>query len=217
MRAVLLRALCVLLLAACAGDVEGPSAAHDDGAVVRELPAGTSPASSAPPAPVPAVLEKDFLVEEGVWYLSDGDLPRIVEPEGNGLLYPGGRQGLWVSVPGLYGRWPVRLEVRGARPRVADWCEDVVEVPYAHTGSDIEMGSFESWSRSLALPPGDYRVRLCATGLDSAAQEPEFDGRRYHVYSSRHLIQLWPAAPEAEAVLRAGSRWAAQQHRPGDT
>jgi hypothetical protein len=191
----------LLTLSGCGEDL--PPVEHDDGAVVSEAPA--PPARTRAPVD-PTVLEKDFVVEEGVWYLSDGRFPRITD--GHGLLHPGGSRGLWVTVPGLYGRWPVRLEVLPAEPRVARWCEDVVEAPYANRAEGISMGSFETWSRTLPLAPGSYRVRLCARGLDAAATEPEFDGSRYHVYSSRHLIQVWPAPPAPVEVVRTGSRFA---------
>lgn len=200
------RLLPVLLLVALAGCGEDlPRVEHDEGAVVSEAPA--PPARTRAPVD-PTVLEKDFLVVEGVWYLSDGRFPRNVRFDE--ILTPDGRHGLWVLVPGLYGKWPVRLEVLETEPPVARWCEDVVEAPYENRSDGISMGSFDTGSRTLPLEPGSYRVRLCARGLDAAATEPEFDENRYHVYSSRHLIQVWPAPLAPVEVVRTGSRFAAR-------
>lgn len=202
---MLLRALLalglVVTLTGCGDDSSGSGIAHDDGAVVREAPTDVTTPEG------PRSLEEDFLVVEGVWWLGT-DYPRLTSPSGNRLLWSGGRSGLWISVPGLYGLWPVRLDVRRTEPRVPRWCEDVVEAPYEHHGDELRMGSFETTSDPLPLAAGSYRVRLCATGLDAAATEEEFDGEEYHVYSSRHLIQVWPAPAAPERVLREGSRWA---------
>lgn len=183
---------------------------------------GSDPAPPESPSQHPAdtiearsvLYDDDFLVEEGVWWLGVGypPVPTVLPGTSNGLLGVVGPVGMWVSGPGLYGKYRVRIESAPTRPPVPRWCEDVVEVAYPHRVDGIWMGSFETQTRRLPLPPDNYRVRYCAEGLDRAATEPEFDGNRYHVYSSRHLFQLWPAPLRPDAVVRAGSDFARSEN-----
>ena len=57
------------------------------------------------------------------------------------------------------------------------------------------------------LPPGPYRVRVCARGRD-AGDENELADEAVDFY----LIQLWPAPIEPDAILRVGSRSAEYWH-----
>ena len=114
--------------------------------------------------------------------------------------------------PGLYGKFRTRVEIFEARPDVPGWCEDVVEVSLSTRGG-LAMGSFEYFEEPWDVTAGDYRVRLCVTGSDQAETEDEFDGDDYHTYTGRHLLQLWPAAPAPDEVVKVGSRFAARAHR----
>lgn len=188
-----------------------------------EAPRAEEPVTPAPPpVPVPAPTTEDgvlyddtWVVEEGVWYLGPADdMPRLLDtrsaPETRvtGLLETVDPRYLLVMPPGLYGKYRVRIELHPAQPRVPAWCEDVVEVPLHLAGEPLAMGSFESFSEPMDVPAGDYRVRYCASELDAAAGEEEFDGDDYHLYSGRHLFQLWQAPRSPAAVVSEGSDYA---------
>jgi hypothetical protein len=73
----------------------------------------------------------------------------------------------------------------------------VVEASFRPATAKVQWGG-ESWP----LAPIDYRVRYSATGMDRARGrytllEPPVD---------RYLLQLWPAPPAPDAVIRETSR-----------
>jgi hypothetical protein len=61
------------------------------------------------------------------------------------------------------------------------------------------MTGGEGW-HPLSIKPGDYRVRYHAYGMDRADEDPTVD---------RYLLQLWPAPPAPDRVLRETSKHAA--------
>jgi len=217
-------AVSLLCLAGC-GDF--PSVSEDPGPISDAAELTGAPGSSPLRAPEPVssispatsagpVLYDDaFVVEEGVWYLADGqDYPSLNgthRGQVNGLLGAGAKRGVWISGPALYGKYAVRIVTNEHEPRMPAWCEDAVEVSYAFTQGSITMGSFETWTDLLPLAAGTYRIRYCVSGHDVAAAETaedEFDGDDYRLYSSRHLFQLWPAPAARDEVLREGSDFA---------
>ena len=171
-----------------------------------------------PVSPDEVVLYDDeWVVEEGVWDLGEpgkefADPGRAFRGQANGLLGARVPGTMVLAVPGLYGKYRTRVELHESRPPVPPWCQDVVEVPFRSHG-ELAMSSFESFEPPWEVPAGTYRVRSCVTGLDAAATEDEFDGDDYRTYTGRHLVQLWPSDPAPDAVVRVGSRWAAEQHR----
>lgn len=218
-RGLLLLGVLLATTAAC-GEEQRPITI-DDGASapVSSRPPATS-SSPVAPATLPShpvtLYDKPFSVDEGLWDIGFLDaevpFPRIFPGRTNGLLGADRRTSLVVSTPGLYGRYPTRIELHPTRPRVPSACEDVVEVPYEQVGDEVRMASFDTSTRSMVVPAGSYRVRLCVTGLDIAAQEDEFTGDDYTVYSSHYLFQLWPAAVAPARIVRTGSDWARREN-----
>lgn len=156
-----------------------------------------------------------------MWWLTTrgGGYPRYegaFNGQRNGLLGAQKPGILWISLPALYGKYRVRIELLQDEPRVARRFKDVVEVPFRSSGR-LDMGSFETFSKTMPVPPGSYRVRLSATDLDRVQAEThkgEFRRGGYKTYSGLVLLQLWPAPPSPDKVLREGTDFAerANQH-----
>jgi hypothetical protein len=217
---LVLAALGVLTAAGC-GDFPAIGSGDDPRSVAPVLPTQTdAPVEPADPARTASLpYDDEFVVEEGVWYLGEADdypqLDGAFAGQTNGLLGAHARGGVWIDGPALYGKYAVRIEAFDQRPRVPEWCEDVVEVSYNHTGNALSMGSFETWTDPLLVEPGTYRIRYCASGLDATVEETaedEFDGDDYRLYSSRHLFQLWPAPAAPDEVVRSTSEFARAEH-----
>lgn len=159
---------------------------------------------------VQVLLDRPWVVEEGVWFLTTRGYPRFNGDLTSRLLNTTEPGSVVVNAPALYGKYRVRVEAHPRRPGVPRWCEDVVEGSL-QIKRVLSMGSFETFSRAWRLPAGHYRVRYCAVGLDKAAAETavsEFDGNDYRLYSGRQLFQLWQAPSRPDRVLRLGSDFA---------
>lgn len=165
-------------------------------------------------------------------YEDDLPGPESVEGQSNGIC-GAAVPGVLMMYTGLHtGAVPVRVELHTDAPPVgADW-EDVVEVPFEVMDSDepqderwaglepeepapgeplyeFGLAAFESWQDVERPTPGGYRARWCASGMDAA-----YDGTRQHGEPAldRYLLQLWPASPAPDAVLRRSSAAAAARH-----
>ncbi len=113
------------------------------------------------------------------------------------------------------GTVPFDVEVLDTEPPVADEWQDVVEVSLTAPQCDYWLTTFDDGA-DLVLPVAtSYRARYCATGMDEAKQggvrmpdDPVID---------RYLLQLWPASPRGDAVLRQTSQIAAYWHEVART
>ncbi|KRF14027.1 hypothetical protein ASG90_14670 [Nocardioides sp. Soil797] len=177
-------------------------------------------AAARPVSDQRVLFDAPWVVEEGVWYIGpaedgpDFEVPHDPRAYVTGLLDTADPRYLVVHGPTLYGKYRVRLELHADRPSVPNWCEDIVEVPLKVEGRTLGMGSFETFAKPLTVPVGEYRVRYCVTGLDTAAQETaedEFEGDDYKLYTGRHLFQFWQAPHQPAEVVRIGSNFAASQ------
>ncbi|PWD51180.1 hypothetical protein C8046_11500 [Serinibacter arcticus] len=116
--------------------------------------------------------------------------------------------GVLAMITGLHtGRVPVRVELLAEPPApvpAEDW-EDVVEVSVDLADADYALTSFDAL-HPLDLPAGPHRARWLARGMDAARETDVSDGSED---IDRYLLQLWPAPPGAEAVIRRGSEIAA--------
>jgi hypothetical protein len=93
-------------------------------------------------------------------------------------------------------------------PNLAD-AEDIVEVSMV-----IPEGRTPRWATFaaeetgvLAIPSGSYRLRVSAWGRDAGEQGEFADG-----IVDRYLLQLWPADPAPDSILRTGSGDATYWH-----
>lgn len=155
----------------------------------------------------------DLHVSYSQFYLSTGDwtsedMEANFAGQVNGLCGAGVAEGLWL-ITGLHtGTVPVTVEEHDGVPPVDDAWEEVVEASCAFAATTAFLG----WDDGsmIEVPAGPLRVRYCAVGMDAgraadvrSEDEPEID---------RYLLQLWPAPPAPDAVLRQTSEIAAYWH-----
>jgi len=162
---------------------------------------------------VPIVFDQEIHVHYGQFYVesrTDDFFDALTESRGgqaNGLC-GAAVPGLLFLTTGLHtGRTRVTVEVLDWPPPIGEEWEDVVEVSFRPATAQVVLVQWAgeaSWP--LPLASIDYRVRYNATGMDRAsgrdtllAGEPLLD---------RYLLQLWPAPPAPDAVIRAASRCA---------
>ncbi|NKY38624.1 hypothetical protein HGA02_03525, partial [Cellulomonas septica] len=124
-----------------------------------------------------------------------------------GAAFPGALS----FVVGLHtGSVPVRIELHDdAPPPDPDW-EDVVEASVTPVeGEPYALTSFGA-AEPLDLPTArSLRARWSAHGMDEAHQGGPEDGEPP---LDRYLLQLWPAPPAADEVVRCGSGMARYWH-----
>ncbi|GAB3624000.1 hypothetical protein GCM10027418_20840 [Mariniluteicoccus endophyticus] len=138
----------------------------------------------------------------------DGDWDRSFAGQVNGLVGAANPHGMYVNLARRSGGSGVRIVLHDVAPAVDAEAEDVVEVSVVVAGEP----HWETWGGmgggELELPDGSYRVRVGATGRDEGAAD-EFAEE----VLDRYVIDLWPADPEPDAILRTTSENAAYWHR----
>ncbi|WP_133411978.1 hypothetical protein [Vallicoccus soli] len=138
------------------------------------------------------------------------DLAGAAGGQANGLV--GARHpGTLSFVTGLHsGPVPLRIEAHDEEPPDDGGWEDVVEVSYAPVQADVALVTFQDWEGFTLPGTQGLRVRWCASGMDTAQeQDTRLEGEPA---PDRYLLQLWPAPPAPDAVLRVGSRAAQYWH-----
>jgi hypothetical protein len=103
---------------------------------------------------------------------------------------------------------PLAVELHDAEPVLSDEWEDVVEVSFTSQETALTLAAFEEFEPVQLPEPGTFRVRYCASGMDEA-HRMDTDGP----VPDRYLLQLWPASPAPDAVIRQTSEQAAYWHR----
>ena len=130
----------------------------------------------------------------------------------NGLAGAASGQGLYINLARRSGGSPVRIVLFQEAPAASqvDVWEDVVEVAFK-----IPHGAEPSWctwagekSGPLDIPPGSYRVRVSARGRDAGADGEFADGP-----VDFFLLEIWPAPPEPDLIIRSTSANASYWHR----
>jgi hypothetical protein len=109
------------------------------------------------------------------------------------------------------GRVPLVVRWHDTEPALGDEWADVVEVSFDPPEVDLLLTSFQD-SFELRLPVvRSLRARYCASEMDAARDadtvmddEPTID---------RYLLELWPAAPAPDTVVRQTSEIAAYWHK----
>jgi hypothetical protein len=96
------------------------------------------------------------------------------------------------------------VELHHVEPPLGDAWEDVVEVSFAATSSEMVLRGLMSDAWPISLPVGDYRVRYCGQKMDQG-----HDGEPVDSY----LLQFWPGKPGPDRVVRQTSSIAAYWHR----
>jgi len=105
----------------------------------------------------------------------------------------------------------LRVEWLAAEPSLDGSWDDVVEVSFTPQSTRARLSAFEEF-HPLRLPTDDdLRARFSANDMDEAREQDALpDGRP--PATERYLLQLWPAEPGPDAVLRETSRFAAYWH-----
>ncbi|WP_290058980.1 hypothetical protein [Amycolatopsis solani] len=129
----------------------------------------------------------------------EGDLHACFAGQRNGLCGAAVAGTLFLLTGRHTGEVEFTAEVHETAPPDAGG-EDVVEASFRAAGpARLVTWAGEEWW-DLELPPGDYRVRYSATGMDDG------DG------PESSLLQFWPAPPAPDAVVRQTSAAAAYWH-----
>jgi hypothetical protein len=160
------------------------------------------------------VVETDYGQFDLVWTEeggSDGDFDRFFAAQVNGLAGAADPRCVCVNLARRSGGSPVRIVLMD-EPGVDDpsW-EDVVEVSFV-LPEGHEMG-WSTWAglhggALTGIPPGSYRLRVSARGRDQG-HAGEFANHPVDAY----LLQMWPAPPQPDSILRNGSKDGRYWHR----
>ena len=140
----------------------------------------------------------------------DGDVDRFFAGQVNGVAGAAVGDGLYINLARRSGGSQVTISLCSGEPTLnGDW-EDIVEVTVT-----VPSGAQPRWptwaaeeTGALALPPGEYRVRVSARGRDAGAAG-EFEDTLVDFY----LVEFWPADDQPDAVVRVGSADATYWHR----
>jgi hypothetical protein len=106
----------------------------------------------------------------------------------------------------------LRIERSDQEPALDDLWEEVVEVPFEPLSPAVRVFGLDYGDGAdLMLPVQSYRARYCATGMAEGkeidvvpADEPIVD---------RYLLQLWPAEPAPDVVVKQTSAVAVLWHQ----
>lgn len=138
------------------------------------------------------------------------DIPDVLKGQVNGLCGAAVPGMLFLSTGLHTGDVKVTVELLDAPPPVGEDWEDVVEVSFRPQAEVRLMRWAGEQSWPLALEPTDYRVRYCASGMDaSSAEDTRADGEPL---VDRYLLQLWPASPTTDVIVRQTSEKAVTWH-----
>jgi hypothetical protein len=140
----------------------------------------------------------------------DGDFDRLFQGQVNGLVGAADPNGVYINLARRSGGSPVRLVLRDGPPETDESFQDIVEVSVEVPRDAVVQ--WMSWaaetSGTLDLPAGSYRLRVSARDRDEGAAGEFSDG-----LVEAYLLELWPATPEPDAIIRAGTSDAEYWHR----
>jgi hypothetical protein len=160
------------------------------------------------------LFDGEIQVHYGFLFLQPGDLaPDLRDAFGgqsNGLC-GAAHPGVLAMVTGLHtGGVPVRIETHELAPPLDESWEEIVEVSVTIDGQHYGLSAFDEFEELPALEAGQYRARWHASGMEeSRAVDTRMDGDEA---LDRYLLQLWPAAPAGDVIIRQTSEIAAYWH-----
>jgi hypothetical protein len=165
------------------------------------------------------IFDDVLAVHYGFVYLSpaddeDPDLDDSRRGQVNGLLGAGTGTALSLTTGTHTGEVPFRIEWHDVEPSLDDSWTDVVEASVEITDRDMRLSAFDD-AHEVRLPTtGPHRVRLCASGFEAASREEDLDDDRV---PDQYWVQLWPAPPTADRIVRVSSRAAQYWHDEAQT
>jgi hypothetical protein len=161
------------------------------------------------------LFDGEIHVHYGFIYLStEDDQPELMETrrgQRNGLC-GAAVVGVLSMVTGTHtGVVRLCVEWLAAEPSLDARWEDVVEVSFTPLTTDATLSAFEEFHPMRLHTVDNLRARFCANGMDDARRQDAVpDGRP--ATTERYLLQLWPAEPGPDVVLRETSRFAGYWH-----
>jgi hypothetical protein len=103
------------------------------------------------------------------------------------------------------------VEVHDEAPPLDESWQEIVEASFRPEGETFLLGWAGDWCQPLNLAQASYRVRYCATGMDEGNdQDTRLDDEPQ---ADRYLLQLWPAPPEPDTVIKQTSEIATYWHQ----
>lgn len=152
------------------------------------------------------IIDTDYGQFDLVW--SDGggfggDVDRVFAHQVNGLVGAGDPNGVYLNLGRRSGGSHIRIALLTVQPSdPGEQWKDVVEVSLViPSGREVRWMSWAGESAGrLEVAAGSYRLRVSARGRDLGAADEFADGVIDH-----YLLELWPASPQEDAILRAGS------------
>ena len=167
------------------------------------------------------LFDATMYVAEGVICVSGlGDdrptLPGDVDPafagQTNGLLGAAVPGELALDVALQSGYFGMRVETHDAEPPIPDGWEDVVEATFTPVDAYVVFLNFDTDALlEMTLETKPYRVRLCARGMDAAAEQQLVIDEDEPILD-HYCVSFWPADEAPDEVLRSGSQVAADKH-----
>lgn len=156
---------------------------------------------------------RDIDVHYGFVHLreEDADWPELSrEGRENGLLEHGPADALTMTTGLHTGAVHLRVEWHPVEPTFDDTWQDVVEASVEITTPHLMIASFEDGEPVSAPHLGWHRARYVATEMDAGkAMDCPVDGESA---PDSYLLQLWPAPPSGDRVVRVTSEVAAYWH-----
>lgn len=160
------------------------------------------------------VVDTDYGQFDIVWSDSfgfDGNFDRYFSGQVNGLAGAADPDELYMVLARRSGGSDMRIELCETEPELldAEWA-DVVEVSVVVPADS--SATWTSWAGEtggpLALPPGEYRVRVSAKGRDAGAADEFAEGVIDH-----YVVQFWPSPPQPDSIVRSDSEEGRYWHR----
>jgi hypothetical protein len=164
--------------------------------------------------PAEVLLDQVVFVAYGQIYLESatarmaGEMAESFRGQSNGLC-GGVVPGMLFLITGTHtGEVRFRVELHDREPPLGEDWEDAVEASLSSAEGEIALAEWggSGW-HPLRMPAGDYRVRYHAQRMDEGHQGSE-DRAVDH-----YLLQLWPASPAPDRIVRVTSAGAAYWHR----
>jgi hypothetical protein len=106
------------------------------------------------------------------------------------------------------------VELHPAEPPLGDEWEEAVEATFRHRAKKLWVGGLMSDAYPARLPPGDYRVRYCARGMEQGRHQDVADEDEV---VDAYLLQFWPGQAQPDRIVRQTTEIAAYWHQANPT
>ncbi|SNY60852.1 hypothetical protein [Paractinoplanes atraurantiacus] len=134
---------------------------------------------------------------------AEPDIKQAFAGQANGLCGAAVPGALFLMTGLRFGEVGLDVEVHATEPPLGEEWEEAVEVSFAAQPGGVRLAGWESDGYELPVPPGDYRVRYCARGIDEGRDVDQLDEGADPV--DFYLLQFWPAPPSPDRILRQTS------------